>query len=385
MNECWEYYLTMFSSPSQGGGYHQQQIPPFARPSSGDGYGNGSHYQQPHGSRMPHSSHSATSSIGSMSGSNRVRKEAPAVLDDKTIAPPPKRPDTLTNMTKDALSHLPDFNQIKHSGDCLARLSLKSMVIKKWRQSFWIAFGNHTILFFRSRSDFEEWVSNPYLSPLERDELIKLNIDFKNHVRMENVLGYKMSKITSKRYRGDGYMNQFKVDKWYTYGPSVSAAIGSKNEIEVRNIRRIMTAMMALYPQNVKVDEDEIYDDGSASGSGISRYSAGSGASSRSVKSAASAPTHDLLSFDAVPEQKKEYNLAPKQQQHQPQQYQQQQQQHQQQQFATTTQGQYAATVTPPRHMANPQQTYQYDLGRPVTQPHPSYSNSQQRGGAYGR
>ena len=86
----------------------------------------------------------------------------------------------------------------------MARFSLKSMIIKKWRQCFWIAYGDNQILFFRSKVDFEEWISNPYLKKEERDVLVKLNVDFVNDLYRPNVNGYSVTRIRAKGYSRNG-------------------------------------------------------------------------------------------------------------------------------------------------------------------------------------
>lgn len=135
------------------------------------------------------------------------------ILHDPTFAPPPKFPENLSvvkmrffgdekNLT--VKSTLPSFEQVNHSGECMARFSLRSMIIKKWRQCFWIAYGNNQILFFRSKVDFEEWVSNPYLSKTERDALVKLNVDFVNDLYKPSVNGYNPTNIRAKSYNRNG-------------------------------------------------------------------------------------------------------------------------------------------------------------------------------------
>ena len=136
-----------------------------------------------------------------------------AILHDPTFAPPPKFPENLSvvkmrffsdekNLT--VKSTLPSFEQVNHSGECMARFSLRSMIIKKWRQSFWIAYGDNQILFFRSKIDFEEWVSNPYLTKTERDALVKLNVDFVNDLYKPSVNGYNTTNIRAKSYNRNG-------------------------------------------------------------------------------------------------------------------------------------------------------------------------------------
>jgi hypothetical protein len=143
-------------------------------------------------------------SVASSLGNQSARSTA-SILDDKTFAPPPKYPKSLQLVKSDpifavASSKLPEFDMIKHSGDCLARFSLKSMVIKKWRPTFWISYGPHQLLFFRSKSDFEEWVSNPILKKEERDKLVKLNVDFVNDLYVPHVIGYKATALRMKGY-----------------------------------------------------------------------------------------------------------------------------------------------------------------------------------------
>jgi hypothetical protein len=296
-------------------------------------------------------SNQSASSLGSRSSYNR---KVPAILNDPTIAPPPKCPESLIAARKFAPDgrssprNLPNFDLIKHSGDCVARLSLKSMITKKWRQAFWAAYGDHAILFFRSRNDFEEWVSNPLLSAEARDELVKLNIDFKNHMQMGNVLGYKLSGISCKQYgRAAGLMYQFKVDKWYTHGPSISAAVGGKNDMEVRNLRSIMGAMMELHPQNVLRD-DAVYNDVSSYGSSsVSKYSA------RSIESAHSPRSHSSNA-------QQQYDLSGAQRPSSP-----------------GSMGGYAQQ--PPAQQPSQQQPYQYDLGAQVPNNSTKYWNGQEQ------
>ena len=228
-------------------------------------------------------------SLGSLHGGG------PAVLYDKTFAPPPsERPQSLEvaksqyfhqHGAKEVRSTLPSFGSVTHAGNCMARFSLKSMLIKKWRQTYWISYGYNQILFYRSKNDFDEWISNPYLSKEERDKLVKLKVDFSNDRHMPNVQGYTISKLSQKAYNRDGYMSHFKLEKWYTYGPSVLAALGGRNEHEVQSLRVIMSAMMELHPQATKFKEHEdvssYYDSSDVGGSrrsgSISTYSGNGG------------------------------------------------------------------------------------------------------------
>lgn len=187
---------------------------------------------------------------------------AESVLSDKSFAPPPPFPKSislikmqyLNTKVKEVASTLPDYSDVKHSGELLARFSLKSMLIKKWRPTFWIAFGKHQLLFFRSRSDFEEWVSNPFLRAEDRNALVKLNVDFKNDLYKPGIklLGYGPTGLKTKGYNREGQIFHFKLERWYSYGPSVLAAFGGKNMYEVKNLHRIIAEMVRKAEYNIK-------------------------------------------------------------------------------------------------------------------------------------
>jgi hypothetical protein len=200
---------------------------------------------------------SSSGSIASSSGASHSTSHSKSagggtysILTDKNIAPPPKVPQSLqairSRVHPAELATLPPFDLVQHSGECLARLSLKSIIIKKWRPTFWISFGDSQLLFFRSKNDFEEWISNPYLKEEQRTKLIKFSIDFANDVYQGIVQGYSVSTLSAKEYSRDGYMYHFKLEKWDQYGPSIHIAMGGKSEHEVRNLRSIMKAMIEV-------------------------------------------------------------------------------------------------------------------------------------------
>lgn len=244
-------------------------------------------------------SFSATSSIGSRSTrstrSGHSGKSTGSILDDKRYAPPPKYPKETLQMMKtqvfsdgrNAASALPSFDMVKHSGSITARISLKTLVMKKWKYSFWIAYGNNSLLFFRSKPDFEDWLVNPYLSKEGRDELVKLKIDFVNDLYISGMNGYKASSIRFKNYGKSGLLHQFKLEKWMSYGPTIVAAFASKNENDVTELRTIMNEMIRTSPQRNRVLGTEDDNDNSAYNSDNRSYH--SGRSERSQRSAFSA------------------------------------------------------------------------------------------------
>uniref|UniRef100_A0A7S1G1H2 Uncharacterized protein n=1 Tax=Corethron hystrix TaxID=216773 RepID=A0A7S1G1H2_9STRA len=63
-------------------------------------------------------------------------------------------------------------------GYILTRTSLRTLLTKRWRQSYFIQYGPCNILIFRSFLDCEHWLSNKCSSPEERDALVKQSINF---------------------------------------------------------------------------------------------------------------------------------------------------------------------------------------------------------------
>ncbi len=61
-------------------------------------------------------------------------------------------------------------------------------------------YGSTKVLFFRSSADFEDWISNPYLSQAQRDFLVKLRIDFAGDLNKQGVRGYQVTPQRLKNY-----------------------------------------------------------------------------------------------------------------------------------------------------------------------------------------
>ena len=179
------------------------------------------------------------------------------VLNDMTIAPPPVRPRGDQDYTRSAFHAEaeaspvppPDWDLIKHSGTCLARISMRTLLLKKWKHVFWIAYGNHTIIFFKSRNYFDNWSMDPNLSRRQREELVKLRVDFHNpnfstRKETENITGFQASAVKVKHYKSSGLLHQFKLDKWTGEGPTINAAFGSETGENVSELYQIMSAMI---------------------------------------------------------------------------------------------------------------------------------------------
>ena len=132
-----------------------------------------------------------------------------SILDDRSFAPPPlpsRNKVIFEFMAEREANHsdLPCYTKVMHSGKVLSRISIKSLITKNWKEVFWIIYGVHQLIFFRSIGDYEEWLLNPYLSEKERIALIKLKIDFVNDLSVTGLRGYKCTKARQKFYRRHG-------------------------------------------------------------------------------------------------------------------------------------------------------------------------------------
>lgn len=162
-----------------------------------------------------------TPDTSSLSGSSRSRHRTgkSKVLDDANIAPPPDPPiardytQSLFHVEDlpggDSDNNKPSFDQIQHSGYCLARISFRTLIMKKWKQVFWICYGDdcQTLLFFKTKEKFEDWIMNPYLNAAQREQMVKLRIDFNNCADERlGIKGYQVSALKRKRYSSGGML-----------------------------------------------------------------------------------------------------------------------------------------------------------------------------------
>jgi len=139
-------------------------------------------------------------------GTERGTKTKYGPLDDPKFAPKPpavhglENAQSLSQHAPPGASPLPNFDEVTHSGYVLSRISFRTILIKKWKQTFWVSYGKKEILFFRSSADFEDWISNPYLSQGQRDFLVKLRVDFVEDLYKQNVRGYQVTNLRLKNY-----------------------------------------------------------------------------------------------------------------------------------------------------------------------------------------
>jgi hypothetical protein len=142
---------------------------------------------------------------------------------------------------------LPKGEMVSKSGYILSRISFRTILMKKWKQTFWVQYGRHTMLWFRSENDFSEWLNNPYLTQSQRNFLIKLAVNFVHDLYKPNVRGYQVTQARTKAY-GKKMLRQFKLERWMDYGPTIAAAFASPDPQEVDTLREAIIECMKNTP-----------------------------------------------------------------------------------------------------------------------------------------
>jgi len=142
---------------------------------------------------------------------------------------------------------LPKGDLVLKSGYVLGRISFRTVLMKKWKQVYWVQYGPHTMLWFRSYADFDDWLNNPYLTQDQRNYLIKLAVNFVHDLYKPNVRGYQVTQARSKAY-GRKMLKQFKLERWMDYGPTIAGAFASHDANEIDDLRQAIVECMRNTP-----------------------------------------------------------------------------------------------------------------------------------------
>lgn len=147
----------------------------------------------------------------SSNGNGGSGRGAPAWDRNPDIAPPPPVPagrrnseylsqQNTTLAGGKMSSPLPNPNLVVHAGYVLSRISFRTVLMRKWKQTFWVQYGPTQLLFFRSYADYQDWLNNPYHTLKAREFLIKLRVDFVSDLKKSSVMGYQVTQIRRKPY-----------------------------------------------------------------------------------------------------------------------------------------------------------------------------------------
>jgi hypothetical protein len=194
-------------------------------------------------------SQAMTTTVGAYGGdvSERSQSQSRAIVPAPSTETRNRYSGELARRAPPGASPLPKADLVRKSGYVLSRISFRTIVWKKWKQSYWVQYGSHTMLWFRSQTDFDDWLNNPYHTQVQRNFLIKLAVNFVHDLYKPNVRGYQVTQCRSKPY-GNKMVRQFKLERWMDYGPTIAAAFGSYDPKEVDALRDAIVECMRNTP-----------------------------------------------------------------------------------------------------------------------------------------
>ena len=120
----------------------------------------------------------------------------------------------------------------KVHGECLARVSARTITFKVWKEIFWVFEQQNVVLLFRQRADYLDYHSNPFLSKQEREYLIKKKIKLEGNLRC--------LPISRKKYRRQTQLYYFALEAVHDYGPIVVAKFGALQNDILEDLRLLI-------------------------------------------------------------------------------------------------------------------------------------------------
>jgi len=112
----------------------------------------------------------------------------------------------------------------KMEGNVLARISVRTLIVKEWKETFWI-INQGKVLLYRSKEDY---LYNPV------GVMVKKDIPLRDNLRC--------SEVTCKPYKGYGDLYHFTLEEMLDYGPSLIAKFASTDVKNIRELRAVIIA-----------------------------------------------------------------------------------------------------------------------------------------------
>ena len=147
---------------------------------------------------------SAASSFGAASSSSATSADADASKMSLTTS--------AANLTAVSLEG-------KAHGDCVARCSMRTLATRRWRNAFVVHDRPGSLLVFRSRGDYTDYMFNPFVRDGDRRYLVKLRVPI--------AFNSKCGPVVVKRYPGGaGPVTSFAIYAIEDFGTTVVCKIG---------------------------------------------------------------------------------------------------------------------------------------------------------------
>lgn len=142
---------------------------------------------------------------------------------------------------------LPDEKLLGKQGYVLALTARDDDDKMKWRNMYWAQYGLHTVAWFASGSDFQEYMYNPVYGPEERAELVQMDVNFAQELHETDVHGYNATHLRKKSY-GDKVVHQFALERFMGNESPNEAIFGSYHEWEITRLREAIVECMRNTP-----------------------------------------------------------------------------------------------------------------------------------------
>jgi len=119
----------------------------------------------------------------------------------------------------------------KLHGECLARISMRTLLVKEWKPCFWVFHKPNELLVLRKREDYLDFNVNPYLTAEEKEFLVKKRVNIN-----ANVTAYP---INQKDYGlfASAHTYNFKVEEQRDYGPAILIKFGAPSMSMLEDLR----------------------------------------------------------------------------------------------------------------------------------------------------
>lgn len=133
----------------------------------------------------------------------------------------------------------------KAHGECLSRISTRTMITKAWKPCFWVFDTPNVFIIFRERQHYREYCMNPFLDDATRTYLQKKRVELGAH--------YRCTPVTRKPYgSGDGVrmLYHFTIEEIRDYGAVPIIKLADRELDVLEEIRKHIHAV--VYEARVK-------------------------------------------------------------------------------------------------------------------------------------
>ena len=129
-------------------------------------------------------------------------------------------------------------------GTCLVRTSFRSLVLKDWKECFWVLENPNLLMVFRNAANYRGYHENKMISPEERELLCKSRIDLS--------VKYFCKGVGMKKYSGKT-IHTFALQEKTDLGPLMALKFGSPFLDEMIDLRNMLQSIIPHFQPTPRV------------------------------------------------------------------------------------------------------------------------------------